>query len=91
MINWVVLMIVSGFPPLLGFFLKVGILFYGVVCFPSLYIVMIVMSAVRFLFYIRLMVIYFMRGDVDGGLIENSRFWLACIVSVARLVGFGVI
>nr|UOF75871.1 NADH dehydrogenase subunit 2 [Moniliformis sp. XH-2020] len=61
--GWMVMLMVSGFPPLVGFFLKMNMLYSGVIMYPSLFLVIMLMSSVSFLFYVRLLVLYLMGGS----------------------------
>lgn len=81
----------SGFPPLVGFFMKMVILFHGVGVYFSLYLLIVIISSVRFLFYVRLIVYYFIRLDVKNSIQPKSGGWVVVFIVFLGVVGVVVV
>nr|YP_007183171.1 NADH dehydrogenase subunit 2 [Macracanthorhynchus hirudinaceus]CCA94502.2 NADH Dehydrogenase subunit 2 [Macracanthorhynchus hirudinaceus] len=59
------MVVVSGFPPLLGFIMKFKMMYVGVGLYSILFYIMMLMSVMSFIYYLRLMVNYMTESFVS--------------------------
>lgn len=86
--SWVIVLI-SGFPPLLGFVVKIKLLIIGSLVYIRLFYIIILISAFSFIYYLRLAMYHYLSSRVELRFF-NRRF-ICLLIFILRLLGLRVI
>nr|YP_005097950.1 NADH dehydrogenase subunit 2 [Oncicola luehei]AER42904.1 NADH dehydrogenase subunit 2 [Oncicola luehei] len=82
------MVVMSGLPPVLSFAMKLKMLYVGVMSYTLLFYTMLLMSAVSFMYYLRLMIYYLMGGPYGGD--SSGAGWYKVVVIVLGITLIGV-